>query len=79
MNTKPTQDEINKAELARQRKKLLYERGYTIASAARHLKCSKAHFWYVLNGDRESQSLLDRIAALPQRDLILRERLTPAH
>lgn len=78
MNMNPTQAEINKADLARSRKQLLYEKGYTISAAARKLKCSKAHFWYVLSGQRESQSLLDRMAALPPRDLVLRERLTPA-
>ncbi len=54
----------------------LYEKGWTVAAAARRLKRSTPHLYYVLTGKRQSKKLLAAVDALPQRSLSLRERLS---
>ncbi len=53
----------------------LYNRGYTVASAARKLRRSTPHVCRVLKGQRESKSLTLALLSLPKRKLILRERV----
>jgi len=54
----------------------LYEKGWTVAAAARQLKRSKPHLYNVLTGKRQSKKLLAAVDALPPRPLSLRERLS---
>ena len=57
-------------------KKWLYDKGYTIAGAARKIKRSHGHVSLVLSGDRESGEVIRLLMQLPKRDdLILRERV----
>ena len=57
-------------------KKWLYERGYTIAGAARKIKRSHGHVSLVLSGTRQSGEVIRLLMTLPKRDdLILRERV----
>lgn len=60
-------------------KQQLYLKGYTISAAARRIGCSAAHVNMVVNGKRTSRSLISRLQALPQRELVLRAKLQPAH
>ncbi len=53
----------------------LYERGYTVAAAARRLGCTRAHLWHVLMGNRTSERLLHDAMTLPPRPMALRERV----
>ena len=53
----------------------LYNRGYTVAGAARRLRRSTAHVCRVLQGTRESKTLVEALRSLPKRKLILRERV----
>ena len=57
-------------------KKWLYERGYTIAGAARRIKRSHGHVSLVLAGERQSGEVIRLLMTLPKRaDLVLRERI----
>lgn len=54
----------------------LYAKGYTVSAAARKIKRSTGHVNQVLHGKRESRAVLAALAALPQRPLRMRERLS---
>ena len=53
----------------------LYALGYTLSAAARKVKRSKTHVYFVLKGERQSPQLLRKLRALAPRPLILRERV----
>ena len=58
-------------------KKWLYDKGYTIAGAARRIKRSHGHVSMVLSGERESGEVIRLLMKLPKRkDLVLRERVS---
>jgi hypothetical protein len=44
-------------------------KGWTLRTAAPHLGVHWTHLHHVLKGDRKSNSLLARVAALPKRQL----------
>lgn len=54
----------------------LFNKGYTISAAARAIRRSKTHVYYVVTGKRISASVLDELKRLPIRPLRLREKLT---
>ena len=54
----------------------LYAKGWTIRQAARKLNVSYSHLAYVLRGQRVSITLVDKLRAVPERPLNLRERVT---
>lgn len=55
----------------------LYRKGYTIAAAARAIKCSTNNVWAVLHKQRVSAPVVDALLALPPRPFELRERVKP--
>ena len=56
--------------------KELKAKGYTVGAAARAIRRSKTHVYYVVTGQRVSISVLDELNRLPNRPLQLRERVT---
>ena len=56
--------------------KWLHAKGWTLAAAARHLGVSTVHVHLVVNGKRESNSLKEKLLALPQRAFIERKPVT---
>jgi len=54
----------------------LLAKGYTIAAAARRIGRSHNHVRMVLYGKRQSRVVLSALAALPPRELNLRERIS---
>lgn len=55
----------------------LYQKGWTVAAAARRLGRSTTHVNLVVNGKRQSASVVDALLSLPHRSLELRERVNP--
>lgn len=55
----------------------LYRKGYTIAAAARAIKCSTNNVWAVLHNQRVSAPVVDALRSLPTRPFALRERIKP--
>lgn len=53
---------------------ILIERGYTISAAARACGVSANHLSLVARGQRTSKVLLEKIAKLPKKPLVLREK-----
>ena len=53
----------------------LINKGYTI-SAAKAIRRSKTHVYYVVTGKRISASVLDELKRLPIRPIRWREKLT---
>ena len=54
----------------------LIDKGYTVGAAARAIRRSKTHVYYVVTGKRISISVLEALKKLPVRPLQLREKLT---
>lgn len=52
----------------------LRAKGYTYSAAARALKCSVTHVYLVVNKQRSSARLVERLRKLPQRAFRMRER-----
>lgn len=52
----------------------LYGRGWTLREAANALQVNPGHLSRVLNGERKSQRLLDRLKTLPKRNLQFRRK-----
>lgn len=53
----------------------LSDKGYTYASAARALGCTRTHVWLVVNNRRKSSILVARLKKLPSRLYAKRERI----
>jgi len=53
----------------------LYDRGWTLNEAAFALDVNPGHLSRVLNGDRESRRLVNRVKALPKKKLQFRRNL----
>lgn len=54
----------------------LHAKGWTLAAAARRFGVSTVHVHLVVNGKRESNSLKEKLLALPDRAFLVRERIT---
>ncbi len=54
----------------------LINKGYTVGAAARAIRRSKTHVYYVITGKRISISVIEALKKLPARPLQLRERIT---
>lgn len=54
----------------------LINKGYTVGAAARAIRRSKTHVYYVITGKRISISVIEALKKLPTRPLQLRERIT---
>ena len=54
----------------------LVNKGYTVGAAARAIRRSKTHVYYVITGKRISISVIEALKKLPARPLQLRERIT---
>lgn len=60
-------------------RKWLYSQGWTVRAAARRIKRSPQQVSRALMSNRGNAPTVRLLLDLPARDLILRERLTPAH
>ncbi len=56
----------------------LYQKGYTIAQAARAIGRSTGHVRRVLTGERVSKDVINALRALPKRTLQMRRRVEAA-
>ena len=54
---------------------ILLSKGYTMRAAAKAIKRSAPHVYYVLTGKRISPPTLDALKALPPRTLTLRRQI----
>ncbi len=54
----------------------LIDKGYTVGAAARAIRRSKTHVYYVVTGKRISISVLEALKKLPARPMQFRERIT---
>lgn len=54
----------------------LMAKGYTVGAAARAIRRSKTHVYYVVTGQRISISVLNELKRLPNRPLQLREKIS---
>lgn len=54
----------------------LIDKGYTVGAAARAIRRSKTHVYYVVTGKRISISVLEALKKLPARPMQFREKLT---
>lgn len=71
MKTKKSSKPVNTCANLAVTKQRLAAKGWSNRTAAAHLGCTPTHLSYVLNGHRQSRSLIAAIEALPARGAVV--------